>query len=81
MPPPPTGIYTNRLRFLEDSGWKVVSTCSSINLSKNSKAATELLIKATRYFLLDARSSRKQIQFLERENNWLYDKYRSKDAK
>ena len=46
----------------------------------NSKAAAELLIEATRYFLIDARSSRKQIQFLQRENNWLYDKYRSKGA-
>ena len=51
------------------------------DIDSNTKAATELLIQATRYFLLDARSSRKQIQFLERENNWLYDKYRSKDAK
>ena len=51
------------------------------DIDSNSKAATELLIEATRYFLLDARSSRKQIQFLERENNWLYDKYKSKDAK
>ena len=46
-----------------------------------SEAAAHLFQEATRYFLLDARSSRKKIKFLERENNWLYDKYKSKDAK
>ena len=46
----------------------------------NSETAVQLLKEATRYFLIDARSSRKQIQFLQRENDWLYDKYRSKGA-
>ena len=47
----------------------------------NSEAAVQLFQEAIRYFLIDTRSSRKKIKFLERENNWLYDKYRSKDAK
>ena len=59
---------SNKARVLQDN-------------DSNSEAAVQLFQEATRYFLIDARSSRKKIKFLERENNWLYDKYRSKDAK
>ena len=45
----------------------------------NNEAACHSYQEANRYFLLDARFKQKQIQFLNRENNWLYDKYRSKD--
>ena len=39
----------------------------------SSEAAADLFIEASRYFLIDARSSRKQIQALKRENKWLND--------
>ena len=45
----------------------------------NNEAACHFYQEANRYFLLDARFKHKLIQFLNRENNWLYDKYRSKE--
>ena len=46
----------------------------------NSEAAVQLFREANRYFFIHTRSSHEQIQYLQRENNWLYDKYRSKGA-
>jgi|TARA_B100000315_G_C14559401_1_gene579768 hypothetical protein len=59
-------ILSNKARVLQDK-------------DSNSEAAVHLFQEATRYFLIDARSSREQILSLQKENNWLYDKYRSKE--
>lgn len=46
----------------------------------NNEAACHFYREANRYFLLDARFKHKLIQSLNRENNWLYDKYGSEGA-
>ena len=50
------------------------------NKDSNNEAACQFYREANRYFLLDARFKHKLIQSLNQENNWLYDKYSSKEA-